>query len=279
MSVNRHTDPDAFLAAAQPALARSETAAAAFAAWVGALKASTAPDGDVYLATYAHDRSVGAAMRRPDGPVVFENADPAAAAAFAHDLAADCPRLSGIVGTLPACESFAHAWSERTGRVHVLRFHMRHFMLTAVADVPAAIGAPRVAGDGDCDWLKEAQYAFLVEVGVSDNPERIMAAVPRRVAGGHYWIWDDTGAKALAAWTPAGDDAARIAPVYTLPGARTRGYATALVAALSRALLAGGRQRLFLLTDVANPTSNAVYSRIGFRPQSDIYHFDFVDRD
>lgn len=277
MFVDRHSDPDAFLEAAQPALTRSEAAAVAFAAWVGALKAAPEHDGDIYLATYVQEDGHGAAIRRPDGPVVFENADPAAAAAFAHDLAADCPKLSGAVGALAACKAFARAWHERTGRAHVQRFHLRHFKLTEVSPVPSASGAPRVAVEADSDWLREVQYAFLAEAGVPDNPERILASMPRRLAEEQYWIWDDEGAVAYAGWTPSGKDAARIAPVYTPPACRSRGYATALVAALSRALLAGGRRRIFLVADVANPTSNAIYARIGFRPESDVYRFDFVD--
>ena len=50
------------------------------------------------------------------------------------------------------------------------------------------------------------------------------------------------------------------------------------MAALSRELIARGKQRLFLTTDVANPTSNAIYARIGFVPETDDYHFDFVER-
>ena len=69
---------------------------------------------------------------------------------------------------------------------------------------------------------------------------------------------------------------ARVAPVYTVPDRRGRGYATALVAALSRELLARGKRRLFLTTDAANPTSNAIYARIGYRPQNEDCHFDFV---
>jgi GNAT superfamily N-acetyltransferase len=266
----RHTDPDAFLAAAQPAFVGREPAAAAFAAWVGSLKARPESGDGLYLATYAGADGSGAAIRRPDGPVVFEDADPAAAAAFAHDLAGDCRRLSGAIGALPACEAFARVWRERTGRAHVLRYHLRHFKLTAVADVPRAPGTPRLACPDDSDWLREAQYAFLAEAGVPDNPERILAAMPRRVADGQYWIWDDAGTVAFAGWSPSGDDAARIAPVYTPPAHRARGYATALVAAMSRALIGAGRRRLFLLTDVANPTSNAIYRRIGFRAMSDI---------
>jgi len=276
--VVHHADPAAFLAAAQPVLSRSAESAAAFVAWTRGLKADTAADGGpVYLATFAHGGSFGAALKRPDGPLVFEDSDPAAAVAFADDLAAQSPQLQGVVGALRGCEAFARAWRERTGRVHALRFHLRHHMLTEVAPVPPVPGTPRTAGSGDCDWLVESQFAFIVEVGMPDNPERILAAIPKRVVHGDIWIWEDGAPVSFAGWTDAGDDTARIAPVYTPPTARRRGYATALVAALARSILDAGKRRVFLLTDVGNPTSNAIYARVGFRPGTDIYHFDFVD--
>jgi predicted GNAT family acetyltransferase len=169
------------------------------------------------------------------------------------------------------------AWRQRTGRDAVLRYTLRHHMLTQVRPVPAVSGAARIGTADDCDWLIESQYAFMKEAGVPDNPERMRAAIPDRIPKGRFWIWDDGAAVAYAGWSPAGAGAARIAPVYTLPSMRRRGYATALVAALSRALLAAGNERLFLLTDVANPTSNAIYARIGFAPGPDVDHFDFVD--
>jgi predicted GNAT family acetyltransferase len=45
---------------------------------------------------------------------------------------------------------------------------------------------------------------------------------------------------------------------------------------MSRELLARGKGRLFLTTDIANPTSNALYARIGFCAENDDWHFDFV---
>jgi predicted GNAT family acetyltransferase len=45
---------------------------------------------------------------------------------------------------------------------------------------------------------------------------------------------------------------------------------------MSRELLARGKLRLFLTTDIANSTSNAIYARIGFRAESDDWHFDFI---
>ncbi len=81
---------------------------------------------------------------------------------------------------------------------------------------------------------------------------------------------------AYAGCNDSAPDFARIAPVYTLPDCRGRGYATALVAALARELLERGKRKLFLTTDVANATSNAIYARIGFRAENDDCGFDFI---
>jgi predicted GNAT family acetyltransferase len=53
--------------------------------------------------------------------------------------------------------------------------------------------------------------------------------------------------------------------VYTPPDLRGRGYATGLVSEQSRWLLGTGRSFCFLYTDLDNPTSNALYRRIGYR--------------
>jgi predicted GNAT family acetyltransferase len=55
----------------------------------------------------------------------------------------------------------------------------------------------------------------------------------------------------------------RIGPVYTPPD-RRRGYASNLVAALSRWQLEDGYRACFLFTDLANPTSNKIYTEIGY---------------
>ena len=56
----------------------------------------------------------------------------------------------------------------------------------------------------------------------------------------------------------------RIGPVYTPPEHRRHGYATRLVAELSASRLALGDAACYLFTDMANPTSNAIYARIGY---------------
>lgn len=278
MRVIRHTDPDAFLAAAAPISARGEASASFFLGWAHSLK-RTSPEVDehVYLATCAGDGVCGVAMQRDESPAIIGQSDPAAAIAFAEDLARDWPLLQGVVGAIDPSEAFAWRWHELTGRGHVLRARLRQHVLHDVAVVPEAAGAPRLATPADLSWLIAMHNAFIVEVGIPDSPERIARTMGKRVERGDFWIWDDDAAVAYVGFNDAAPEFARIAPVYTLPDRRGRGYATALVAALARELLRRGKAKLFLTTDLANPTSNAIYARIGFRPENDDCHFDFVD--
>jgi len=216
-------------------------------------------------------------MQRGEGPAIIDGSDARAAVAFAEDLAAEHVGLQGVVGELDACAAFAGAWLVRTGRVHARRFHLRHHGLTRVEAVPAATGSWREARADDLDWLIAQVLEFVAESGVPDTEARVRSVVPRRLAAGRYRIWEDDGERvALAGYTECGADAERVGPVWTAVPRRGRGYATALVAALSRERLAAGTRQLFLVTDVANPTSNAIYARIGYRPLHDIHHFDFV---
>ena len=83
-------------------------------------------------------------------------------------------------------------------------------------------------------------------------------------------LWEVDGASvSLAGWGGPTPNGIRVGPVYTPPELRGRGYATALTAEVSQRLLdgrlfVGGRRFCFLYTDLANPTSNAIYERIGY---------------
>ncbi len=63
---------------------------------------------------------------------------------------------------------------------------------------------------------------------------------------------------------------ARIGPVYTPPAQRRHGYASAVASAAASAdALARRADQVLLYTDLANPTSNAIYRAIGFEPIGD----------
>jgi predicted GNAT family acetyltransferase len=91
------------------------------------------------------------------------------------------------------------------------------------------------------------------------------------------WVWEDAGRVVhLTGVNPPSAGVARIGPVYTPAEFRGHGYAGATVAAISGRLLAQGA-RVCLFTDQANPVSNGLYQRIGFRPVVDMANF-VIDR-
>ncbi|MEO8345418.1 MAG: GNAT family N-acetyltransferase [Betaproteobacteria bacterium] len=271
----------AFLVAAAAALARDEAMASSYRAWAnGIIRNPPLPSEPRYSATYDRGGVVGAAVQRGTGGLFVGASDPVAAATFADDFFAvrgdAAAALQGIVGMRAPCEAFAHRWRELTCRSHALRAALRNHKLTQVEAVPQPSGAARIATVDDIDWIGNAQHDFIIEIALPEDPARLRAIIPRRIEAGQFWLWEDGGTVAFAGWSDAPPGDGRIAPVYTPPHARGRGYATALVAALSQSLLDSGRRRLFLITDLANPTSNSIYAKIGYQPQSDLFHFDFV---
>ena len=280
MRVIRHYDFDGFIAAVAPMAARGEASASFFVGSAHSMKRTPPRRGErVYLATCSGAGVLGVALLRDEGPVLIGESDAAAAEAFAADIVPDWPDLQGVMGAAAGCDAFARKWKDLTGRDCRLRVRLRQHVLTNVSDVPQAPGVARTATADDLDWLVERQVAFIEEVGIPDRPERLRQLLPSRIERGDFRIWDDGRAVAYAGYNDAAPDFARIAPVYTLPDCRGKGYATSLVAALARELKERGKRKLFLTTDVANPTSNAIYARIGFRPENDDCGYDFVASD
>jgi predicted GNAT family acetyltransferase len=83
-------------------------------------------------------------------------------------------------------------------------------------------------------------------------------------------FWEVDGQPvAMAAAVRRSSFAAAVGLVYTPKEFRGRGFASDLVAKLSQMLLDYGHPCCLLFTDSANPTSNAIYLRIGYERRAD----------
>ena len=108
------------------------------------------------------------------------------------------------------------------------------------------------------------------------EPPRARAKSPRlRIADRDLFIWDDGGPVSTVTKTRHSTHGIVVSLVYTPPAHRNRGYASAAVAALSQQLLDAGWEFCSLFTDLANPTSNSIYQRIGYRPVADFDEYIF----
>jgi predicted GNAT family acetyltransferase len=99
--------------------------------------------------------------------------------------------------------------------------------------------------------------------------------VAARIALRRWWLWeDDDRPVSMAGHQERAHDWTRIGPVYTPPGNRGHGYASALTAHTSKTLRATG-SGVCLFTDLDNPTSNKIYQAIGYEAVRDFACYDF----
>ena len=219
----------------------------------------------------------GAVVRTPPFPYILSAVSADAVHALIDLLLETGSDLDGREANVTGdCEEvFVSAWTARTGhRPRVIERNRLYRLDKLVAPDPMPEGKARQARSADVPlvarWLEEF-WGQLSHAARPDASTAAPAIAEARIAEGAFWLWlDDTDASvSLAGHTPIVAGAARIGPVYTPRELRGRGYAGAVTAAASRALLAQGADEVVLFTDLANPTSNALYQRIGYREVSD----------
>lgn len=215
----------------------------------------------------------------PHNLLVAAGDDTAAREALLADLHARGAELPGVVGPLPDVDAAADWWASRHGLRVERSLDQGVYRLTAVAPRERAAGSMRVVTEADADLVLRWLAAFQDEAlpGAPVTAEATWASFQgpgfRRL---YLWETREGEAVSLAGRSGRTPTGARISPVYTPPPLRGRGYAEALVAALSRSLLEAGMRSCFLYTDLANATSNRVYLRVGYERVGEAAELRFV---
>jgi predicted GNAT family acetyltransferase len=177
--------------------------------------------------------------------------------------------LPGVVGATPEVDAFTAEWVARSGATSRIEIEQGVYALREVAPVPVASGRSREAGENDYALVFDWFLAFAHEAMHGEHDAEVYARQVRHRLGSSasgYTIWEDGGVPvSMSGYGGRTPNGIRIGPVYTRPEHRCHGYATSLVAEQSAKLLREGRTFCFLYTDLANPTSNAIYERIGYR--------------
>jgi predicted GNAT family acetyltransferase len=145
--------------------------------------------------------------------------------------------------------------------------------------VPTGVaGIPRPATDDDrallVDWVQRFFEDAFGQLRHDGGAEFVDNA---NQAGHRFVLWEVDGTPVSMAMlrVPAAG-VSRIGPVFTPVNQRGNGYGSAVTAAAARLARSSGTPDVVLFTDLANPTSNAIYQRIGFEPVADSVRIDFV---
>ncbi|HEY1319973.1 MAG TPA: GNAT family N-acetyltransferase [Streptosporangiaceae bacterium] len=216
-----------------------------------------------------------ALLQTPPFPAVITPMPEQAATALTEVLVSRDWDPRGVNGPVGTAQGFAAAWQARTGRGASVQRRSRLFRLAGFEPPAGVPGRARTPESADRDLLVAWFDAFVTEVG--DVHERVEKMVDDKLSYGGLFLWEDGGQPvSLAARNREVAGQIRIGPVYTPPQQRGRGYGGAVTAAVTQAALHAGAAEVLLFTDLANPTSNALYQRLGYRPLSDFLVLKFT---
>ena len=226
-----------------------------------------APEDPLFGWHIADDGKVdGALLQTPPYPLLLTTV-PAGTMPDLAELLSDRP-LPGVNGLTADAEAFAEAWRSRTGSRIVPGRQSRLFRLDELTPPAPPPGRPRVAGPSDRDLLIAWFEAFATDIG--EERRGIEELVDDGLSHGGLTLWEVDGTPAaMAGVTRPETGMVRVMAVYTPPELRGRGYGGAVTTAVTRVALDAGAEEVVLFTDLANPTSNALYQRLGYRPVED----------
>ncbi|MEU8435748.1 GNAT family N-acetyltransferase [Streptomyces sp. NPDC029216] len=217
----------------------------------------TGPDGTVD----------GALLHTPPFPLLLGVLPAEAVRALGGALRAEplLTRVEGLNARAADAAAVAAAWGTPTRVAQELRLYR---LGTLAAPDPAPRGRARRATEADLPLLARWTAEFNRECDLPATPSE--ASLRDRVSYGGFLVWEhDARPVSLAGFSRPVCAASRIGPVYTPPAERGRGYAAGVTHATVEAAHAAGATEVLLFTDLANPTSNGVYRRLGFTPVED----------
>ncbi|UED87432.1 GNAT family N-acetyltransferase [Streptomyces profundus] len=209
--------------------------------------------------------------RPPSQRLTLTPLSPGRANALAAQLAALGHHLAGVTADEETAAAFADAWQRHTGATPTLPFRMHLYRLgTLTPPDPRPEGHARIADERDHDhlirWCRDlaADLGETVTVDAHSWPST-------RFAEKRYTFWQtpDGTPVSMAGVNPMVAGMVRVDPVYTPAHLRGHGYAAAVTAEVSRAANAAGATEIVLFTAADNPTSNALYQRLGYQRVTD----------
>ena len=234
-------------------------------------------DSQPYLAIVeTNGEVIAVAMRTPPRNLILSNVkDSAVLEAIAQDLHFHQEALPGILAPIIEAQTFAEQWQSLTGKSYQLKMAQRIFQIEQVQLSEQVDGYLRVGTENDRELLKSWYDAFSLEAlgKIEPDGERW---VERQLEKGTAFFWEDKVTVSIACHIRSTPNGAGISMVYTPSEYRKKGYASACVAALSQKLLEKGYKYCFLFTDLANPTSNHIYQKIGYQPVGDYNCYSFM---
>lgn len=205
-------------------------------------------------------------------------ADEQAISSLIDDLIINETALPGILAENAFAETFCTKWTEKSGDDSRLFRKERIHQLRKCRAINPAPGQMRLATGDDTDKTAGWIMDFHIEINEPMTTERAKRIAETKIANKNIFLWIDGGIVSMCASDRETQHGKSVNLVYTPPRNRGKGYATSCVHNLCQQILDEGKTFCCLYTDRENPTSNHIYSEIGFVPIFDLLHYKFKTR-
>jgi predicted GNAT family acetyltransferase len=232
-----------------------------------------------FLAVERDGELAGLALRTPPFDILvaaFPADLPDVADVLVREAASAFDSLPGVVGEPKIADAFARAWCADQGAEIKHTMRQRVYGLTEVKPVPLSPGELRQAGTEHKQLVGRWVAEFNKDTFGHVDEDRVVERADRMLERRDVYLWVDGEPVSIAAKARPTGDLITVGMVYTPNRFRKRGYASSCVATLCRYLLGSGFRRCALYTDLANPTSNRIYKRIGFEEVCDSVNHTFT---
>jgi RimJ/RimL family protein N-acetyltransferase len=275
MEVRLHASVEEFRAVAEPLYRRDPVA---HTIELTVLQGGDLPEGSILLSVWRDGQAVGAAMRTPPYPLACNGIPADAMEGVAAELARIEPGLNGVSGMRESVVAFADTWRAATRQACTVTSAERLYRLGTLSKPNGVAGSHRLASDDDRGLLVDWVERFFVETFEHQRNdtagEEFVDAAARKGDRFVLWVVDGVPVSTAMLRAPAAG-VSRIGPVFTPRDQRAHGYGSAVTAAAADLAFSNGVHDVVLFADLANPTSNAIYQRIGFEPVADSVRIGF----
>ena len=225
------------------------------------------------------DEVLAALMMTPPHPLqlIVLKETPNLAGELAMHLKKEVTEIPGVIGDKAAAREFAEAWAAETGTAIELHMDEGLYRIDAVAKgLEKSPGAWRVANKRDAELLEEWYLLFEKDTGVGASSHKEAAAkIEQFLDDKEIYVWEVQGevVSCMKKSRPS-KHGISVGFVFTPEQHRRKGFARTLVAEVTEELLLEF-DFVMLYTDLKNPTSNKIYSEIGYEQIANPVHLRF----
>ncbi|WP_047980939.1 GNAT family N-acetyltransferase [Ornithinibacillus contaminans] len=184
--------------------------------------------------------------------------------------------VPGVVGPTEQAEAFAGLWKKATGKQAELKMKQLIYQLDEVKHIPDESGKLIAATDEHLATVRDWLVKFGDQANIEITKPQADSMARTFIQNESLYLWEVDGQiVSMANNSRKSKNGATVNAVFTPDEQKRKGYATNVVAALSQKLLNDGSKFCNLYTDLANPTSNSIYRKIGYYEVGDSVEYNF----